>query len=374
MPKNQSTNVESSIEEFGLQNATQVLTFLKTKISKELLAEIEGYLTDKKELDQRILQHTLQNEREEQALLLEELEKEEETQEFIIKATALEILKQQAQKKLESSESSQEPATSANAGFDKTLDIALKDLEKTEETYSNYSKNLDEADLFVKDLDPKDEKTAEILVKRIEAIEQEIHEEAPKISELLSSGQDLKARELLNDLNAKNLQLALLKDLHAVCTGKKNMYTKDGKTANNFNEAFFIVHEDQKIHYDKDSAKYYLLNKNENFDDLSQNDKAIRNDDFKDKEFQISRVRTVVEHNRGLDLGEKIQKIWSLSCTIVQAAVQAQSPTIKFSGMVVSTSSGLAGASANLAPDKISKDVDNSSVQEPTLPSTPKPR
>jgi hypothetical protein len=336
MPKISNLTIESEIGQFGLQNAEKVIAFLKTKTAEKLRAEIEKYFAEKKEMDLIMAQHNLMKERKEQAIIQQDLAEEEEGKELFMRSIAVENLPQQPPKDLNASETSDEKTTKKTSA----LDLALKDLEKTEEMYSNYNENIDKAENFIETLDSVDPlNQLRMLEDRINELNAEIKEQASEISKPKGTLEEGKAREILAELNAKNLQIAALKDMQEVCKGKKIMYNKEGNPTSTFKEASFIVPRDQKIH--KEGGNHYLLGAKEEFKDLNSEQQEARKQGFEDSKQQISSVREVVAHNRGLDLGEKIQALLSIGSQIVAFVAEAvtQSSGPQFSGMVATASS-----------------------------------
>ncbi|MBA3537432.1 MAG: hypothetical protein H0T84_12635 [Tatlockia sp.] len=336
MPK---PKIESDIAQFGLQNAEKVVAFLKTKNAETLIAEIKKYFAEKKERDEKMALHSLEIEREKQGIIQKELAEKEEGRELFMKYFAVENIPQPPPKDIASPETVDEKQPKKTSA----LDLALKDLEKTEEMYSNYNENISEAENFIKTLDSKDPLTKlERLEQRIKELKTELNEQASTISKLDGTKDEGKAREMLAEINAKNLQIAALKDMLEVVKGKKNMYDKEGNSTTTFADAYFIVSRDQKLH--KDGSNFYLLEANEVFENLKPHEQTARKQEFEDMKQQISSVREVVAHNRGLDLGEKIKALLDIGSQIVALVTEAvtqksSSPQFTGSGMQTTTAS-----------------------------------
>lgn len=342
MPKLSNLTVESDIGQFGLQNAEKVIAFLKTKTAEKLRAEIEKYLAEKKEMEQSMALDNLSRERKKEAILQEALAEEEEGKEIFMKSIAVDNLPQQPPKESNASEAPDEQMTKKKSVIDAALKSALEDIEKTEETYSNYNENIDEAENFIKTLDSKDPlNQLGMLEDRINELKEEIEEQSSEMSKPVGAEEESKTREMLAALTAKNLQIAALKDMQDVVKGKKNMFDKAGNPTTTFQEALFIVPKDQKLH--KEGENFYLLDADEEFTELSSEEQEAKKQQFEEIKQQISSVREVVAHNRGLDLGEKIKEVGRIGSQIVEflleKASQKSSSAPQFTGMAATTSS-----------------------------------
>ncbi|MBA2710990.1 MAG: hypothetical protein H0U57_10395 [Tatlockia sp.] len=341
MSKNKMTKSESDLGKLGLKNAADVAAFLKTKTSDEIFALILQFLIKKKESDLRTAQHNLMVERQDQAILMQSAEKENENKERLVSSIILNQLPKQEEKNTKAAEMP-EDNEQKKSSMDKELARALKNVEKTEETYKHYNDNIDKAEEFIKTLDSKDPLTQlSLLDAEIDKIAVEIEELEPEFYELLKKGDEEKARDILAQMNAKNLQIATLKDMKEACKGKKIMYSKEGEVTTHFENAHFIIPRDQILK--KEGGNFYLLNKNENFENLTPAEKEDKQQNFEQMKLQISRVRDVVEHNKGLDLGEKIQEVLQIGSQLVdfiaQKITQPSNSSPQLSGMSATTSS-----------------------------------
>lgn len=136
----------------------------------------------------------------------------------------------------------------------------------------------------------------------ITAMETDIEAQTEGITKLLDSGSpgsEEKARELLNEQNALNLQLAGLYDLRSQQLEEKVFYNANGQIAPSQNDAMFTVPKDKKIV--KQGNQYYLLNSNENLNDLSKEDQAQASARFENTKHELMSVKKSVENTLSLE-------------------------------------------------------------------------
>ena len=176
--------------------------------------------------------------------------------------------------------------------------------------YDVYNTSLEE---FAKSSDEHDAMTSTDLDKLIQDMELELDKQTDEIFALLDTGKpadEEAARQLLHEQNALNMRVAVLKDLLSAKSGDKVYFDIDGEKIPTQKDAdgndipsqkgaAFIVGKDQQIVM-RDN-EYYLLNANEEFDNLSDDEKEGAHAAFKDARHEIMCVKQAVEHTHKME-------------------------------------------------------------------------
>ena len=342
------------LSRFGLQTTEDVIKFFKSPEGKETLTLINEELAEIAAINDHIrqdaLEHQLLAKRALAFLLLGLLDRRE------AKAHRLnEIMQQDIDKKSHDAEKASstklletarlnksmlEPVlqsyTNAANEIEKSLQSKLQDAEKLEEKlakinqkgelmtakYACYDKLLD---LKYEEMSHITDGSPSVISKiktDIEVITKQIYADAQKISELLDTGTDedeLAARQLMEESNARNLQVAILEDMLSVLSGDKTLCKEDGSPATSFADADLIVPKANKV-VEKNGIYYllnledklvekngicYLLKANQKLDDMTldaQKDAANHAaEEYLQLKPEMTGVKKVVEHNRGLE-------------------------------------------------------------------------
>lgn len=148
----------------------------------------------------------------------------------------------------------------------------------------------------------------------IKQLTQQLDKDAKEIGLLLESGNENdegKANELIQKSNARNLQVATLKDMLSVVKGEHYLAKSDGSKATSFTDAEYIVPKDKKII--KDGDHYYLLKTNQNINELTHEDKKQAAKDYKSVKHDLINVKNLVSHNKKLEKVEHTKTKTSLT-------------------------------------------------------------
>lgn len=135
----------------------------------------------------------------------------------------------------------------------------------------------------------------EELDTQMNEIEEELHRQTEVILDILDSnepGSEDKARELLDQQVALNLDLAQLKDIRSQRAQQKSFYDANGVEVPSAKEATFIVNNDKKV-INKD-GQYYLVKKEDKVEDMTKEQLAKASSDFQKAEHEISTVSKAV--------------------------------------------------------------------------------
>ncbi len=160
---------------------------------------------------------------------------------------------------------------------------------------------------------------------KITMIKREIDTEVDNINTLLESGdpeKELQAQAMLNKTNAKYLQIAALEDMSSVIKKDKFLYKLNGDPATSFAEADFILPKGKGLDATfgngkqivKEGEKYYLLNKGQQINELSGEEKTEAAKTYqKLKPTEIMSVQKLVSNNKELEQADNSAKKTTLS-------------------------------------------------------------
>ena len=176
--------------------------------------------------------------------------------------------------------------------------------ENTIKRYDQYDKNLETIDPFIKRINPKDKKHAiETLEAKIHDLSNENDREMERIQQILLDPQRMgEGRKALDAYNAKNLQIATLKDYLSVVKGDKVLYDKQGQRVSEFAKADYMVPKGMTLVSDEMAPKsdgLYLLKEGET---LTKTNKINARMAFERAEPGFSSVKNLININRGMEL------------------------------------------------------------------------
>jgi len=190
---------------------------------------------------------------------------------------------------------------------EKELKKQLETLDKQEKVLTAkhlaYDRNINEFDTAV-DMSCKTPDSTSLV---IEHWTREANLQSQEVIEKLDAGDEEGARTSLNELNALNLKIASLKDLHAQQL-KKHDYVNDEGQPCSAKEAQFVVKPGQKIVKDEE-GKHHLINLAPG-QDLDQEWNRIKEDpvaktqthqNFENSKQELMSVKKVVHHHKNLE-------------------------------------------------------------------------
>ncbi|MCX7117580.1 MAG: hypothetical protein NTW94_06725 [Legionellales bacterium] len=324
---------------FGLQSATDVITFLNSPTGKvtlaliaKQLAEDEGIREDERE---ELLQHQRQK-RYAMAFLLLGLmhrhqalaeRRDDEAQREFDKHLKSEAESQQAQsadhpaskQELQLSLKALNEASTAISDLlnhklheAEALEKSIEDIEKlilqSEFKYTTYMRDLDQAYQSIALWSHTTPFPLRDIQQKMDALNVLIENDAEEIANLIALNRDDNAHIKLETNNARNLQIVLFQDLLSVHKGTKVMLNDMGQTTVNgrpiqFHEATFIIPKTlAKTHQIVcKNRNYYLLQTNASFEALSPEERARCEKAYFRLRPEILGVKHWVEHNRTLE-------------------------------------------------------------------------
>ncbi len=323
---------------FGLQTTLDVIIFLESPEGEEILALIEEELAEIAAIEQHVHQEQLEHQLHKHLLfaffVLGMLHKHE--------AHAHRRLESElaaAEKKLHehAQASSQYPAEVRSEQDDYAYTNATDEIEKrlhskhheskqleqllaalkpqhqaTEAKYALFHQHLDEAvkalasDFSQTQATPTDQDQSIAVAKKIDeklrVLEDQIRDNVDKIDKMLLENRDDEARALMHVNNAKNLQIAALKEMLVVATsnGDKVIYNDKFEPAKSFEDAAFVLSKGIRIA--EENGKRYLLRDGQTMDTLTPEEKAEAEKQYKQlKPTEIMSVKQLVKHNHHLE-------------------------------------------------------------------------
>ncbi|CEK11175.1 hypothetical protein [Legionella hackeliae] len=156
------------------------------------------------------------------------------------------------------------------------------------------------------------ESTVGHLENKLKGFKKTLKTQAAQIGRLIEAGKDDEARELLHEHNGLHVQYEGLKDMISVLKGEKKLWNLNGQPMSpftDFGESAFILSKDESIVFH--NGKHYLLPKDqspENFPFMSQEEQDKAQVRFERAKPSISSLKTLVHHNKGLEVGLQTQK------------------------------------------------------------------
>ncbi|MDR3501517.1 MAG: hypothetical protein P4L79_02945 [Legionella sp.] len=315
-----------NLSRFGLHNANQVKAFLSTSAGETVKTEIKAHvaldeaieeqqmfeLREQENLTQRIKAH----------LLLWIIEKKGHAASHLRELIEEQNTKAINQSKPDAKQQTKAPNESLKATemLRQTLNnynTAIKECEEQHELVSAEESQLTEEfenlhkqkvildnkhELFMnqmaafhEQIESYEQLSDEDLNTQMSQIEAELHRQTEVILDTLDSGEpgsEEKARELLDQQVALNLDLAQLKDIRSKRDKQKTFYDADGVEVPSAKEAAFIIGNDKKV-VNKD-GQYYLVKKEDNINEMTKEQLAQASSDFQKAEHEISTVSKAV--------------------------------------------------------------------------------
>lgn len=309
-------DIEGSLVQRGLQTAHDVLIATKTKTWNEWCEQIQTAVQEQLKQIKELMQQYNQEQNAKSAAESLFKQKDEENERNNVDAYEQLRLNEEAIKRAgpaveadKSPASSQENPAAPLEKLQERLTELQTEIKATEEQYKTYNNSLDKVDKDIAEIEQKmdgasgKEEAIKSIKDKIKNLEASFQNDADKINSLLLEGDKksmAEARVLLDGLNAKNLQVASLKDMLEVTEGKKNMYNKAGTQVYTFKEAEFIIPAEQKIA--KEGNNYFLLKKNEDLTSLSPERKEAAQKDFAKNEQQITGVKKLIGNHCELSM------------------------------------------------------------------------
>ncbi|KTC65768.1 coiled coil protein [Legionella adelaidensis] len=344
------------VSRFGLKDSNDVLTFLKSPAGESTVSLIEHELAlqaEQEEERQFELREAEARDRRIRAFLLMGLlyDKKAEAKDLLSRIQEqidkfiheLDEDKAKENKKLIDSYDREsllnkqfEAYHEASGALEAKLNAKLSEAEKLEKElahwdkqnqamnvkYNAYHDHLDTLHAELSEFGDLSNETGleKINVRSIEdkilGLSKQLDADAAEISRLLESENEedlLAARELLNQSNARNLQLGTLKDMLDVVNKKSYLVKADGSTASNFAEAEFILPKSKKII--KDGDQYYLVDASKDLKDI-QADENLKNQAakaFQQAKHDLMNVKSLVSKNYHLEKTDHNQTKTNLS-------------------------------------------------------------
>lgn len=161
------------------------------------------------------------------------------------------------------------------------------------------------------------EKTQANILKRMTGLESLINKDTEIVAHLLDAGDDEEAKRLVEIQNARNAQLGFLYGILGTLNGSHVFLDANCNVTGQFDNAAFIVDKNQPVESilnpsdgttkqvtmsDKRVAlynnDYYLVNKNENVEDLTPELQAKARADFLKQEAKLSTVKELINENK----------------------------------------------------------------------------
>ncbi|CAM4487527.1 MAG: hypothetical protein LEGION0403_FIIPPAGN_00383 [Legionella sp.] len=323
--KDLEPNSPINLSRFGLHNATQVKAFLASSAGETLKTEIKAQaaldevieeqqifeLREQENLNQRIKAHLLLwfiEKKGHAASHLRELIEEQNTK-------AINQNKPDA-KGTAPKESSKAPPELLRNTLN-SYNSAIKECEEqhklvsTEESkltdeFENLHKQkarldnkhelfINQMAAFHEQIENYEQLSNEELDAQMGEMEAELHSLTDVIFKTLENdepGSEEKARELLDQQVALNLDIAQLKDIRAKRDKQKSFYDANGVNVPSAKEAAFIVSNDKKVV--NKNGQMYLVKKEAKIEDMTKEQLAQASSDFQKSEHEISTVRKAV--------------------------------------------------------------------------------
>lgn len=153
--------------------------------------------------------------------------------------------------------------------------------------------------------------TTKFLENKVKTLEKTLRDQAAEISRLLEADKDIDAMKLLHEHNALHVQFEGLRDMIAVIKVEKILWDMHGRPTNSLKDAMFVLPKEKSIVYS--NGQYYLLQPGQDFDSMSQEEKATAQKSYERARPDISNVKTLVHHNKAIEEREHQEKQLKLS-------------------------------------------------------------
>jgi effector protein LidA len=314
---------------YGLQNSTDVIAFLHSPAGETVLEMIEEEIAEMAVMQQQAMEENLEAIRLEQrikvflllALIYREDAKAERIRDFIrelihkhasegnqaSKTSVQTEVFAESTRAYEQSEEALEDTLKNKFDESDKLEKALELLQRDEtvlvEKYQTFDEQIDDAFHEISELPEDNDTKIARIEERISQLSTAIDTENDEISALLDSGEEEAARARLQTNNARNIHVAVLKDLLSVIKQEKIMLKRneDGslEPAKSFHDVDFIVPSEYKI-VNKE-GKMLLLRTGQSENQLSPEeiDKAERS--YQKRLAEMTGVKALITQNQGLE-------------------------------------------------------------------------
>ena len=318
-------NSPINLSRFGLHDATQVKAFLSTSAGETVKAEIKAHVALDEAIEEQqmfeLREHENLMHRVKAHLLLMLIDQKSHAASHLRELIEEQNAKSINQSKPETKQPAKAPKEAkATPGLLQTLNsynAAIKECEEQHKLVSEEESKLTEEfenlhkqkimlnskhDLFInqmaafeKEVETHEKLSDEELNAKMKEIEAVLDEQGRVILDILDSGEpgsEEKARALLDQQIALNLDLAQLKDIRAKRDKKKSFYDENGEEVSSAKGAAFIVENDKRV-VNKD-GHYYLIKKEDNINEMTKEQLAQASTDFQNAEHEISTVGKAV--------------------------------------------------------------------------------
>ncbi|KTD22411.1 hypothetical protein [Legionella londiniensis] len=144
------------------------------------------------------------------------------------------------------------------------------------------------------------------LLRTIDLKIQSLKDKADDIVKNIIENPEILERDplLKTKMNTLFVEAGAWEDLKSVLKGNKNLCNENGQETHSLFDAKYYVSKDQKLHKDEKTGKFYLLQKDQDFDLMTEDEKAKAHEKFVKHEPELKRVSELVTHNKSLVLQE----------------------------------------------------------------------
>lgn len=311
-----------NLSHFGLKSAQDIITFMKTPLGKSTIAEQNEKIAIKKaQIEEQMIQqreHQRHMHRLKAFLFLWFVGKKAHSADMIKEINRLvqeKLLHKKPYEKQDSYDSKarmaqnealleainyyekalhtldeQEKLTKAEEVFLEQL-LSVLDLQQVELLLKHqiYKNSLTKFEHLETDQVNKPE-----LDKHLDDLTTKIAAHAEKVSHAIAS-EDKDATHLMHHHHGLNLEMAALKEIIDIHLGAKRYVDDQGQAVTSFKKAHFILQLDQKII--KHDNKYYLLDANQDWSTMSQQDKQQARLDYKSNKHDLMCIKQQLVYN-----------------------------------------------------------------------------
>lgn len=325
-----------SLSRFGLKNAKDVITFLKSPGGEATIAEIGAEIDHKEAIKEQqrlyIQEHNLLMHRIRALLFLWFVEEKshaaDKLRDFIEKQNTR-LLKEEAriisssnprtdtpeQKALQETLATYDKAIGAladkltkNTDQGKNLEELMNILEdkgsKIEEKYNEFESELNKLEVAA---DTRENFSEAEIEAQLKVLELEAFEIGDKITQSIEANDDDAINALKIKLNALELKAATLSDMKAVHKSEKYYADADGNKVTSFKDAHFILKQGKTEEHDekliKVDNKLYLLKPGQTWDSIKDNpiEKNEARNNYKLSKQACMSVKKVVQHHKDFE-------------------------------------------------------------------------
>lgn len=137
------------------------------------------------------------------------------------------------------------------------------------------------------------------LEKELASLSTEIQQKAEKGQAFVVEGKDADAKKIMHEIDGLHFKQAFLLDLLEVSQGKKHVFDANGEEVNSLSKADFILQKDKKIV--KHEGQYYLIKADQNIHALSPTEKHEAAKQFQQSRDEILNIKKIVKENKELE-------------------------------------------------------------------------